>query len=51
MFDVWVIDFVANEKSLFRSGLTWKKANRLARKKQQQDRFSAWLVVPLDFDL
>jgi len=51
MYSVWVIDFVANEKSLFRAGMTWKKAKRLARKKQREDRFSAWLVVPLDFVL
>lgn len=51
MYSVWVIDFVANEKSLFLSGLTWKKAKRLAKKKQRQDKFSAWLVVPLDFVL
>jgi hypothetical protein len=49
MYSVWVIDFVANKKHLYQSELTWKKAKRLARKKQRQDRFSAWVVCPLDF--
>ena len=49
MYDVFVIDFIANEKRLWKSGLTWKKANRLRRKMQKRDRFSLWLVVPLDF--
>lgn len=51
MFDLWLIDFVSGEKRLFQSELTWKKAKRLARKKRRKDRFSAWLVVPLGFDL
>jgi hypothetical protein len=51
MFDVWVIDFVANEKRLIRSELSWKKANRLAKKMNKRDRFSLSIVVPLDFCL
>lgn len=51
MYSVWFVDFIANEKGVFRSGLTLKKAKRLAKKKQRKDRFSAWLVVPLDFVL
>jgi hypothetical protein len=51
MYSVWVIDFVANEKRLIRSELSWKKANRLAKKMNKQDRFSLSIVVPLDFCL
>lgn len=51
MFDVWVIDFVANEKRIWKSGLTWGKAKRLKRKMQRRDRFSVWIIVPLGFAL
>ena len=51
MYSVWVIDFVANEKRLIRSELSWKKAKRLAKKMNKRDRFSLSIVVPLDFCL
>jgi hypothetical protein len=51
MYDVWVIDFVANEKRLFRSDLGWKKANRLAKKMNRKDRFSLAVVLPFGFCL
>jgi hypothetical protein len=51
MYDVWVIDFVANEKRLFRSELGWKKANRLVKRKNKKDRFSLFVVVPIGFCL
>ncbi len=49
MYCVWVIDFVGGDKVLFRSGVSWKKANRIARKMRRKDRFSAWVVAPLAF--
>ncbi len=51
MYSVWVIDFVANEKRLIRSELSWKKAKRLAKKMNKRDKFSLSIVVPLDFCL
>jgi hypothetical protein len=51
MYDVWVIDFVANEKRLFRSELSWKKANRLAKRMNRKDRFSLAVVLPFGFCL
>ena len=51
MYSVWLIDFVANEKRLYREGLSWKKAKRLAKKMNRRDRFILSIVVPLDFCL
>jgi hypothetical protein len=51
MFDVWIIDFVANDKRLWKSGVSWKKAKKLAKKLNRKDRFSTALVVPFGFSL
>jgi len=50
MYDVYLLDFVGHEISLFKSELTWKKAKRLAKKINRRDRFSLAIVVPLGFD-
>ena len=51
MYDVWVIDFVANDRRLFKSGISRKKARRIAKKIRRQDQYSTCLVVPFGFAL
>lgn len=51
MYDVWLIDFVANEKRLFRGELSWRKAKRLVKRRNKKDRFSLFIVVPVGFCL
>jgi hypothetical protein len=51
MFDVWVLDFVGNERALIESSLSLKRANKLRKKLQKQDPYSLFIVVPLGFSL
>ena len=51
MFDVWVIDFIADEKRLFQGELSWKKARKLSKRINKTDRFSLAIVVPFGFCL
>lgn len=51
MCSVWVIDFVANEKSVIREGISQKKAKRICRKRQKRDPYSLFIVVPFGFSL
>lgn len=51
MYDLWIIDFVANEKRLVKERMRWRKAKRLARKMNREDRFSLAIVVPFGFSL
>lgn len=51
MFDLWIIDFITNERRLVASELSYKKAKRIARKSNKRDRFSLVIVVPLGFSL
>lgn len=51
MFDVWVIDFVANEKSVICEGVSHKKAKRICKKRQKRDPYSLFIVVPFGFSL
>lgn len=49
--EVWVLDFVANERALIKSSLSFKKAHKLRRKLQKKDPYSLFIVVPLGFSL
>jgi hypothetical protein len=51
MYDVWIIDFVANEKRLYRGELSWKKARKLTRKLNKLDRYSLAVTLPFGFRL
>lgn len=51
MFDLWVIDFITSERRLVASELSYKKARKVARKRNKRDPFSLVIVVPLGFSL
>ena len=51
MYDLWLIDFIANEKVLVASNLSYKKAKRVARKSNKRDRFAIVIIVPFGFSL
>lgn len=51
MVDLWLIDFITGEKIRVASELSYKKARKLARKKNKRDRFSLVIIVPFGFSL